>query len=76
MNDKKPLAIIPFGTANIFALEAGIHGSADEIAKIILSNKIKKVYVPAVNNKNFIIMIFFPSINTYKMNVKKIDMIQ
>jgi YegS/Rv2252/BmrU family lipid kinase len=56
MNDKKPLAIIPFGTANIFALEAGIHGSADEIAKIILSSKIKKVYVPAVNNKNFILM--------------------
>jgi YegS/Rv2252/BmrU family lipid kinase len=56
MNDKKPLAVIPFGTANIFALEAGIHGSADEIAKIILSNKIKKVYVPTVNNKNFILM--------------------
>ena len=56
MNDKKPLAIIPFGTANIFALEAGIHGSAKEIAKIILSNKIKKVYVPTVNNKNFILM--------------------
>lgn len=56
MNDKKPLAIIPFGTANIFALEAGIQGSAKEIAKIILSNKIKKVYVPTVNNKNFILM--------------------
>jgi YegS/Rv2252/BmrU family lipid kinase len=56
MNDKKPLAVIPFGTANIFALEAGIHGNADEIAKIILSNKIKKVYVPTVNNKNFILM--------------------
>ena len=56
MNDKKPLAIIPFGTANIFAIEAGIHGSAEEIAKIILSNKIKKIYVPTVNNKNFILM--------------------
>ena len=56
MNDKKPLAIIPFGTANILALEAGIHGSAEEIAKIILSNKTKKVYVPNVNNKNFILM--------------------
>ena len=56
MNDKKPLAIIPFGTANIFALEAGIHGNAKEIAQIILSNKIKKVYVPSVNNKNFILM--------------------
>ena len=56
MNDKKPLAIIPFGTANILALEAGIHGSAEEIARIILSNKIKKVYVPNVNNKNFILM--------------------
>ena len=56
MNDKKPLAIIPFGTANIFALEAGIHGSAEEIAKIILCNKIKKIYVPTVNNKNFILM--------------------
>ena len=56
MNDKKSLAIIPFGTANIFALEAGIVGSAEEIAKIILSNEIKKVYVPTVNNKNFILM--------------------
>ena len=56
MNDKKPLAIIPFGTANILALEAGIHGSAEEIARIILSNKTKKVYVPNVNNKNFILM--------------------
>jgi YegS/Rv2252/BmrU family lipid kinase len=56
MNDKKPLAIIPFGTANILALEAGIHGSAEEIARIILSNKIKKVYVPNINNKNFILM--------------------
>jgi diacylglycerol kinase (ATP) len=56
MNDKKPLAIIPLGTANILALEAGIHGSAEEIARIILSNKTKKVYVPNVNNKNFILM--------------------
>lgn len=56
MNDKKPLAIIPFGTANILALEAGIHGSAEEISRIILSNKTKKVYVPNVNNKNFILM--------------------
>ncbi len=56
MNDKKLLAIIPFGTANIFALEAGIHGSAKEIAQIILSNKVKKVYVPTVNNKKFILM--------------------
>jgi YegS/Rv2252/BmrU family lipid kinase len=56
MNDKKPLAIIPFGTANILALEAGIHGSAEEIARIILSNKTKKFYVPNINNKNFILM--------------------
>ncbi len=56
MNDKKPLAIIPLGTANIFALEAGINGSANEIAQIILSTKIKKVYVPTINNKNFILM--------------------
>ena len=56
MNDKKPLAIIPFGTANIFALEAGIGGSAEKIAQTILSNKTKKVYIPTVNNKNFILM--------------------
>ena len=56
MNDKKPLAIIPFGTANIFALEAGIGGSAEKIAQVILSNKTKKVYVPTLNNKNFILM--------------------
>jgi YegS/Rv2252/BmrU family lipid kinase len=56
MNDKKPLAIIPFGTANIFALESGINESSEEIAKIILSNKTRKVYVPSINNKSFIIM--------------------
>ncbi len=56
MNEKKPLAIIPFGTANIFALEAGIHGNAKEIAQVILSSKTKKVYLPNVNNKVFILM--------------------
>lgn len=56
MNDKKLLAIIPLGTANIFALEAGIFGNAEKIAQIILSNKIKKIYIPTVNNKNFVLM--------------------
>ena len=56
MDNKKPLAIIPFGTANIIALESKINGNCEEIAKIILSNTTKKIYVPSVNNKSFIIM--------------------
>jgi diacylglycerol kinase (ATP) len=56
MDDKKLLAIIPLGTANIGAYEANINKSSSNIAKIIQSGKIKKIHIQEANNRKFFLM--------------------
>lgn len=56
MDDKKPLAIIPLGTANIGAYEANINKSSSNIAQIIKSGKIKKIHIQEANNRKFFLM--------------------
>lgn len=50
------LGIIPMGTANIVAIEAGITNDIDHICKIINEGKTKKVFTPTINNQKFILM--------------------
>jgi YegS/Rv2252/BmrU family lipid kinase len=56
INSNTPLAIIPMGTANIVAIEAGISNSNKVICDAINAGKTKKVYVSNINNKKFILM--------------------
>lgn len=51
-----PLAIIPMGTANIVAIEAGISNNTKAICAAINQGKTKKAYVSTINNKKFILM--------------------
>ena len=51
-----PLAIIPMGTANIVAIEAGISNNSKAICAAINQGKTKKAYVSTINNKKFILM--------------------
>ena len=73
---KTILAIIPMGTANIIALEAGITKNINHLCKIILKGKIKKIHVPMINNRRFVLMtgIGFDAfiVNNINNNVKKI----
>jgi len=73
---KTILAIIPVGTANIIALEAGITKNINHLCKIILKGKIKKIHVPMINNRRFVLMtgVGFDAfiVNNINNNVKKI----
>ena len=51
-----PLAIIPMGTANIVAIEAGISNNSKAICAAIKQGKTKRAYVSTINNKKFILM--------------------
>ena len=51
-----PLAIIPMGTANIVAIEAGISNNSKVICAAIKQGKTKRAYVSTINNKKFILM--------------------
>lgn len=51
-----PLAIIPMGTANIVAIEAGISNNSKAICAAINQGKTKKAYASTINNKKFILM--------------------
>jgi diacylglycerol kinase (ATP) len=50
------LGIIPMGTANIVAIEAGITNNIDHICKIINEGVTKKIFTPTINNQKFILM--------------------
>ena len=73
---KTILTIIPMGTANIIALEAGITKNINHLCKIILKGKIKKIHVPMINNRRFVLMtgVGFDAfiVNNINNNVKKI----
>ena len=56
MDDKKTLAIIPLGTANIGAYEANIHKNSNDITNTILSGRIKKIHIQEANNRKFFLM--------------------
>ena len=51
-----PLAIIPMGTANIVAIEAGISNNSKAICAAINQGKTKRAYVSTINNKKFVLM--------------------
>lgn len=54
--DAPPLAVIPTGTANVFAREIGMPGDARHIARVIASGAPKNLYVGRANNRRFIQM--------------------
>ena len=56
INPNTPLAIIPMGTANIVAIEAGISNNSKAICAAIKQGKTKRAYVSTINNKKFILM--------------------
>ena len=50
------LGIIPLGTANILAIEAGIKNDIKSICKSIEQGITKKIYISNINNKKFFLM--------------------
>ena len=50
------LGIIPLGTANILAIEAGIKNDVKSICKSIEKGVTKKIYISNINNKKFFLM--------------------
>ena len=56
INPNTPLGIIPMGTANIVAIEAGISNNVQNICAVINQGNTKKVYLSNINNKKFILM--------------------
>ena len=50
------LGIIPLGTANILAIEAGIKNDIKSICKSIEKGVTKKIYISNINNKKFFLM--------------------
>ena len=50
------LGIIPLGTANIMAIEAGIKTDIHSICTVLENGNIKKIYIPHINQKKFCLM--------------------
>ncbi|OJJ13201.1 sphingosine kinase [Alphaproteobacteria bacterium AO1-B] len=50
------LAIIPFGTANVLALELGLPKGAKEIARMILNKRTKPLHYGLANDRPFVLM--------------------
>ena len=50
------LGIIPLGTANILAIEAGIKNDVKSICKLIEKGNTKKIYISNINDKKFFLM--------------------
>lgn len=50
------LAIIPFGTANVLALELGLPKGAKEIARMILNKRTKPLHYGLANDHPFVLM--------------------
>lgn len=51
-----PLAVIPLGTANVFAAELGLPGDADGIAELIVKGAACRVHAGMANGRLFIMM--------------------
>ena len=56
INNSTPLAIIPIGTANIVAIEAGIAQDVTSICNAINQGVTRKAYIHQINKKKFILM--------------------
>jgi YegS/Rv2252/BmrU family lipid kinase len=56
-NHKKPLAIIPFGTANVLALDLGIPLNPIEAAKSIFTGYIRHIDLGFINGDPFVLMV-------------------
>ena len=50
------LGIIPLGTANILAIEAGIKNDVESICKSIENGTTKQIFISNINNKKFFLM--------------------
>lgn len=50
------LGIIPLGTANIMAIEAGIKTDVHSICSVLENGNIRKIYIPHINQKKFCLM--------------------
>ncbi len=50
------LAIVPFGTTNVLALELGLPNSAQEIANMVLGQRTKPLHYGIVNEHPFVLM--------------------
>jgi len=56
IKDDTKLGIIPLGTANILAIEAGIKNDVDSICKSIENGTTKQIFISNINNKKFFLM--------------------
>ena len=56
INKQIPLAILPLGTANVFAFEIGLNLSIKKCADVVRSGCLKKVHLGTVDNRLFIQM--------------------
>jgi len=56
IKDDTKLGIIPIGTANILAIEAGIKNDVDSICKSIENGTTKQIFISNINNKKFFLM--------------------
>ena len=52
----KKLGIIPLGTANVLAIEAGIKNDVQSICALIEQATAQRIYIPTINNKKFLLM--------------------
>jgi len=70
--DEKLVAYIPAGTANILQIETQIIKEANEIYKVLISDKYKKVSLAKINEKYFFLMagIGFDSKIVQSINTK------
>ena len=73
--EKKLIAYIPAGTANILQIETGIKKKAEEIYKVLISNHSKKISLAKINDKYFFLIagVGFDSkiVKSINTNVKK-----
>jgi diacylglycerol kinase (ATP) len=51
-----PLAFVPMGTANVFALEAGIPFDVEQACALALHGRPRPVYLGAANGRRFLLM--------------------
>ena len=56
IKDNTKLGIIPLGTANILAIEAGIKNDVESICKSIENGTTKQIFISNINNKKFFLM--------------------
>jgi YegS/Rv2252/BmrU family lipid kinase len=51
-----PIALIPLGTANVAAQELRLPRRTDELARMVLHGRPRKIFLPSANGRTFIMM--------------------